>query len=53
MWKLYKEYGSFKQVARKMRRSPDTASRHVREFEAAVGATEKVLNIGRKEYNND
>lgn len=44
MWKLYQEYGSFKQVARKMRRSPDTVSRHVREFEAAVGAADYVMN---------
>lgn len=43
MWRLYQEYGSFKKVARKMRRSPDTVSRHVREFEAAVGAAEFVM----------
>ena len=39
MWELYQKYGSFKKVAEKMRRSPDTVSRHVREYEAAVGAT--------------
>lgn len=45
MWELYQKYGSFKKVARIMHRSPDTVSRHVREFEAAVGATERVLNV--------
>ena len=34
MWQLYQEYGSFKKVAKKMRRSPDTVSRHVREYYA-------------------
>ena len=48
MWQLYQEYGSFKKVAKKMRRSPDTVSRHVREFEAAVGATEHVINVVNK-----
>lgn len=45
MWKLYQQYGSFKKVADKMHRSPDTVSRHVREYEAAVGATGYVLNV--------
>lgn len=44
MWKLYQEYGCFKTVARKMRRDPDTVSRHVREYEAAIGATGHILN---------
>ncbi len=42
------KYGSFKKVARIMHRSPDTVSRHVREFEAAVGATGYILNIKTK-----
>ena len=45
MWELYQKYGSYKKVARIMHRSPDTVSRHVREFEAAVGAAERVLNV--------
>lgn len=45
MWQLYQQYGSFKKVASKMRRSPDTVSRHVREYEAAVGAAGYVLNV--------
>lgn len=51
MWELYQKYGSFKKVASKMRRSPDTVSRHVREFEAAVGATERVLNVRENRKN--
>lgn len=50
MWELYQKYGSFKKVARIMHRSPDTVSRHVREFEAAVGATERVLNTINPEH---
>ena len=36
MWQLYQEVGSFVKVAKKMQRSPDTVSRYVREYEAAV-----------------
>lgn len=45
MWKLYQEFGCFKIVAKKMRRSPDTVSRYVHEYEAAVSATGYVLNM--------
>lgn len=44
MWKLYQEFGSFKKVAKKMNRSPDTVSRYVHEYEAAVSAAGYVLN---------
>ena len=44
MWQLYQTYGTFKAVAKKMQRSPDTVSRHVREYEAAVQATGYVMN---------
>lgn len=44
MWQLYQEMGSFKKVAQKMRRSPDTVSRYVHEYEAAVSATGYILN---------
>ena len=44
MWQLYQQLGSFKAVAKKMRRNPDTVSRYVHEFEAAVGAASYVLN---------
>lgn len=44
MWRLYQELGSFKVVAKKMRRCPDTVSRYVREYEAAVSAAGYILN---------
>ena len=44
MWKLYQEIGCFKTVAKKMRRSPDTVSRYVHEYEAAVSAAGYVIN---------
>ena len=44
MWKLYQELGSYKAVAKKMHRSPDTVSHHVRELEAAIRATQTVIN---------
>ena len=44
MWKLYQQLGTFKKVALKMKRSPDTVSRHVREYEAAVQAASVILN---------
>lgn len=47
MWKLYQELGSYTKVAKKLRRSPDTVSRHVQTYEAAVRATGYVLNAER------
>ncbi len=44
MWQLYQKLGSYKAVAAKMGRNPDTVSRHVREYEAAIQATGYVLN---------
>ena len=44
MWQLYQEVGSFAKVAKKMQRSPDTVSRYVREYEAAVTAAGYILN---------
>ena len=43
MWELYQKRGSFKEVAEIMGRSPDTVSRYVHEYEAAVGAASVVL----------
>ena len=43
MWRLYQEIGSFAKVAKKLRRSPDTVYRYVREYEAAVNAASVVL----------
>ena len=44
MWKLYQQLGTFIRVAKKMNRSPDTVSRYVREYDAAVHAASIVLN---------
>ncbi len=44
MWQLYQKLGTFTEVAKKMKRHPDTVSRYVHEFEAAVGAASYILN---------
>lgn len=48
MWKLYQQYGSFKKVAEKMRRCPDTVSRHVREYEIAIATAEFLMDNKEK-----
>lgn len=35
MWALYQELGSYAAVAKKLRRNPDTVSRHIAKYEAA------------------
>lgn len=45
MWKLFQEGNSFVKIGRKLRRSPDTVSRYVHEYEAAVGAASIVFNV--------
>ena len=35
MWELYQQLGSYKAVARKLKRNPDTVSRHIKIYEAA------------------
>lgn len=35
MWELYQELGSYAKVGKKMRRSPDTVSKYVAEYNAA------------------
>lgn len=47
MWQLYQGGLSFKKIAEKLRRSPDTVSRYVHEYEAAVSAAGYVLNAKR------
>lgn len=44
MWKLYKEFGTYKKVAAKLRRSPDTVSRYVHEYEAAVHTATVIID---------
>lgn len=43
MWKLYQKCGTYKAVAEKMGRSPDTVSRYVHEYEAAIGVATVIL----------
>lgn len=43
MWELYQQLGSYTAVAKKMRRSRDTVSRYVSQYETAIG----VANILR------
>ena len=44
MWQLYQDGNSFVKIAKKLQRSPDTVSRYVHEYEAAVSAASVVLN---------
>lgn len=44
MWELYQQLGSFKAVAKKMRRSPDTISKYVNEYETALKVAQSILN---------
>ena len=44
MWQLYQDGNTFSKIAKKLRRSPDTVSRYVHEYEAAVSAAGYVLN---------
>jgi IS30 family transposase len=36
MWELYQALGSYAAVAKKLRRSPDTVAKYVREYETAI-----------------
>ena len=44
MWQLYQSGISFAKIGKKLQRSPDTVSRYVHEYEAAVGAVSVVLD---------
>jgi len=44
MWQLYQDGNTFVKIAKKLQRSPDTVSRYVHEYEAAVSAASVVLN---------
>ena len=43
MWQLYNQHGSYTKVAKKLNRSPETVSRYVHEYEAAIGAASLVI----------
>ena len=44
MWELYQQLGTFKAVAKKMKRSPDTVSRYVHEYEAALNVAHAIID---------
>ena len=44
MWQLYREGNSFVKIGKRLRRSPDTVSRYVREYEAAVSVAGYIIN---------
>lgn len=43
MWELFQTGLSFKAVGKKMKRSPDTVSRYVHEYETAVGVANYLI----------
>lgn len=46
MWALYQKMGSYKRVAKKVSRSPDTVSKYVKEIDLIVGCQELFLCNG-------
>lgn len=44
MWEQYQLLGSYKKVAKKMRRNPDTVSRYVNEYERSLGVAQAIIN---------
>lgn len=44
MWELYQQLGSYKLVAKRLRRSPDTISKYVTEYETALQVANSILN---------
>ena len=43
MWQLYQEGNTFVAIGKKLHRSPDTVSRYVHEYEAAIGVVRVVM----------
>ena len=52
MWQLYQSGISFAKIGKKLQRSPDTVSRYVHEYEAAVGAAGYILNSSDERNGN-
>ena len=44
MWQLYQEGNNFVKIGKKLQRSPDTVSRYVHEYEAAVSTASIIRN---------
>lgn len=50
MWQLYQELGTYKAVAKKMKRSPDTVAKYVAQIESVVGTAQADIEaIARRE----
>lgn len=50
MWALYQDLGSYKAVAKKMKRSPDTVAKYVSRVEAVVNTAQTDIDaIMRRE----
>ena len=43
MWEQYQLLGSYKKVAKKMRRNPDTVSRYVQEYERGLQVAQAII----------
>ena len=43
MWDLYQTLGTYSAVAKKMRRSAETVSRHVSRVEASIGTAHSIF----------
>ena len=48
MWRLYQELGSYKEVAKVTKRSPDTVSKYVAQMESIVGTAQADIEAIRK-----
>ena len=48
MYELYQQLGCYKAVGKKMRRSPDTVSRHIAIYEASRATAQAII---RKDIN--
>ena len=44
MWEHYQKLGSYKKVAKKMRRNVDTISKYVNEYENGLKVAQAILN---------
>lgn len=52
MWQLFQDGNSFVKIGKKLRRSPDTVSRYVREYEARqIGVTCGVAACNACKFN--
>lgn len=53
MYENYLKLGSYKKVAKRMRRSPDTVAKYIREIELVIGCQELYLCNGTNFIETD